>query len=344
MCAKSSLLAASIAAAFASNSLASFRISYNLASTSNGFYRWDIVATNTGGATGTQIKAMEFTLRSWSSTGPAFEVNDFTDETGFGEPDGIPDTVNLLSNTRTRIRVSSSGANNIYLGFTPKIEPAQPNPSIGSVTALHGAVANLGTTQATGAGFQIARIYMPAPVSRSPFNGFDFYGFIGGDKGPKVPFNIHSAASIAIDPIGDAHSDFLPTSGATVPFSLDVSVNAVFGAFGDLSLSAFNIPAGVTIDSISGGGQLSSTFTIKGHADRTLIGTTRVVELQAQSSQGGYGTGYFMLVTTPEPTLAAAAASLFMGRSRIRNAQRGEKCGRDEGSARELGTFIGHGI
>ncbi len=299
--------------AAASSSFAGFTVTANRGVTTGGFVRWDIVATNSGGATGTQVKALEFQFDSWSDVGPAFEVWDTTDPAG-GDPDGIADTVNLLSSTRTRIRVNSTASNNLFVGVSPEAGPVQPNPYAASPRSFSGAVANLGTTQATGAGFQIARIYMPAPArTRSPTFGFNFRGRIGGDKGPAVPFDIlDSAGSVVIYPAADVNLDFGPGSGASQHFSESVRVEMgyPFSISDSFSLTAGALPDGVSIDSITGGGvfETGATFTLQGEVSRRLIGQALFIPIRAHRGNYGYQDGYFFIVVTPEP---ASLATLF---------------------------------
>ncbi len=174
------VIAMALVASSGSSSFALFNLTATLAAASPGLEQWRIQAINTGGETGTQVRGLVF---NYAGSRAAFEVNDWTNPLG-GLPDGIGDTANLLSSTRTRVRLSTVAPNNQFFDFTPDPGPVQPNAYDAGVAAFSGTITNTGTTQASGAGFEIARFYIPTGGS------FVFSGFIGGEIGQKQAFSV----------------------------------------------------------------------------------------------------------------------------------------------------------
>lgn len=279
-----------------------------------GFNRFDIVAVNTGGDTGTQIKGLEY---FYSGSPAFFQVDDTTDAAG-GDPDGIPDTVNLLSTSRTRIRVSATAANNVFVGVSPTNSFAQPNPYEGGITAFQGAIANTGVTQASGSGFQIARIFIPQSAG---FN-WVFSGNLGGDIGSKVPFSVNltdgpGPEAPVISPVPPVNVLFgqVVTNGA--PFSANVTVTSS-SATDILTLSLGSLPAAVqNVQITPASGPSPQVFTVSGIVDYAANGTDVVIPIVAGYMTGGpTSVGSITLHVTPEPTSVAIFTALLALRRR----------------------------
>ncbi len=294
-----SIVLAVATATCASSSFAGFTVTSTLFNTANGLDQWRVVAVNTGGNTGTQVKGLEY---NYSGSPVAFEVTDTTDATGAGDPDGIPDLTNLLSATRTRVRMSATASNNTFVGVTPDAGPVQPNAYANGAAAFSGAIANTGTTQASGAGFEIARIYVPTGTSGV------FSGNIGGDVGTKSPFLVNIGGftdyaiqirSITPNPVPVVFGPIV-SNGAS--FSTTVVVDGVpdgantFLTFGQ-SIS------GVHDLSVTGGGSQSRTFVVSGIVDYALNGLDVPISFVAHCP-GIFipeANGTFTLHVTPEP-------------------------------------------
>jgi hypothetical protein len=148
------ILLASVSGLFAcSSAIAGFTATAT--KTDAGIYEiWSIVAINTGGDTGTQIKGLEY---NYSGSGVFFQVDDL-------DENGIADTVAFIPPTtatdKSRLRVNTVASNNTFVGSLPTNDSIEPNPYgvAGGITSFSGAIANTGTTHATGTGFQIARL------------------------------------------------------------------------------------------------------------------------------------------------------------------------------------------
>lgn len=306
-----------IAAAFgglvvASSSFAGFTVTAAAPVTASGFDRYDITAVNTGGDTGTQIKGLEY---FYAGAPAAFQVDDTTDPVG-GDPDGIADTVNLLSTSRTRIRVSTTGANNVFVGVQPDNSAVQPNPYAAGAAAFQGAIANTGTTQASGAGFQIARIFIPTGTSGV------FSGNLGGDIGSKVPFSVNLVSGVVVNTapvITPANQTVNVVFGAIVssgaPFSATVSITDAETAF---TTAVGTLPAGVSGVTITPAG--GNNFTIAGTVDYSVNLTDVVVPFSATDagSPALTSNGSITLHVTPEPASLSliGLSSMLMGRRR----------------------------
>ncbi len=295
------IVRAAALAAGASSAFAGFTVTATHVGSANGLDQYRYFAVNTGGDTGTQIKGLEY---RYTGSPAAFEVSDTTDPFG-GDPDGIPDTANLLSATRTRIRVSTTASNNTFVGVTPDAGPVQPNAYASGVTAFSGAIANTGTTQASGVGFEIARIYVPVGTTGV------FSGNIGGDLGTKVPFSVilGCRCSPTAPPVISPPSQIVSVvfgqfvaNGA--PFSASVTVTDT-DAVDILSLSVGALPASVSNVTITGAtGTSPRTFILSGTVSYAANGTDVVIPLIATDTPGGHiTTGSIILHVTPEPVL-----------------------------------------
>ena len=305
------ILAAAIGGFCVSSSFAGFTVTATKVAVA-GFDRYDVVAVNDGVGTGTQVKGLEY---FYNGAPAAFEVTDTTDTVG-GDPDGINDTVNLLSTTRTRLRVSTTGANNVFVGVSPSNGFAQPNPYDGGASQFSGAIANTGTTQASGAGFQIARIFLPTGGSGV------LSGNLGGDLGLKVPFlavlgGVQNVAPVIVPPSQTVNVVFGAIVSSGAPFSANVTVTDA-NATDVLSLALGALPAGVTASVSGATGVSPRSFTISGVVDYSNNGTDVVIPLLASDGQGGTGTGTITLHVTPEPASLGLVglSSLLMGRRR----------------------------
>lgn len=312
---RTSLIAAAIGGLLVtSSSFAGFTVTATLGATVDGLDRWDVVAVNTGGDTGVQIKGLEY---FYAGSPAAFQVDDVTDSGG-GDPNGVADTVNLLSTSRTRIRVSATAANNVFVGVSPSNEFAEPNPYAAGAAAFQGAIANTGTTNASGAGFQVARIFIPAGGSGV------FSGNIGGDIGSKVGYSVTLGGGpggndpVIVNDGASTTATFgqIVTNGA--PFS--IVIQGTDADAGDiLSLAVGALPAGVSNVTVSPATSGSpANFTVSGTVDYSLNGTTVNVPITLTSTQGTADTGSFNIVVVPEPTSLAALglSGLLLGRRR----------------------------
>ncbi len=304
-----------------SAALAGFTVTTQLGAyvTVNGtpMVRWDVTAVNTGGDTGTQVKGLE-----WNYTGARayFQVTDETDPAG-NDPDHIPDTVNLLSNQLTRVRVNTSPTGNTFVGVSPATGPIAFNPYMCGVKHFSGAVANTGNTQATGAGFQIMRIFLlPGQYG---FLG----GNIGGDAGAKVPFSGVYPGGIPGGPAGSNPTiDSISAEPAVAYFGSDFSAGAPFSVTvhasdtnptNVLSLTAANI-AGVYDVSIAGGGAGPQDFVITGKIAASRIYTPMIIPITLQNQSGGAVVDSICVYALPEPATFAALAlcATVLGRRR----------------------------
>lgn len=306
------LRTALIASTGASSAFAGFTVTKTLASVAGGFERYDIVAVNSSGDTGTQIKSLEFSYYSYASAAAAFQVDDVTDPKG-GDPDGIPDTVNLLSQSRTRVRVSTTIANNQFSNVNPTSGYSQPNPYAAGAQRFSGTVVNAGTTQATGVGFQIARIYFP-------IGGIGvFGGKLQGETGPAVPFSIvlSNYFDLFLAPIisnnnASTTADFGLGGGNVAPFSIQIEVTDPDSMYFGFQLGA--LPAGLSdVTFTADRSPYRATYTISGYADTSLRGTTVSVPFLVEDSSpfGPAQThGTFFVHVTPEPFAMAAPATL----------------------------------
>jgi hypothetical protein len=277
--------------------------------------RYDIVAINTGGDTGTQVKGLEY---YYSGTRAFFEVEDETDATGEGGPDHIPDTANLISSTLTRVRVANSLASNVYVGASPDFGPTQWNPYMVGLKQFHGAIANTGQTQATGAGYQIARIF----TLRGGYGAFS--GNLGGDMGSKVPFGLYYGPSASPGPIPVLGSNleepivavFGSDAAAGAPFSVTIDVN-VPDPNGTYTLATTPIPGinDVSVTS-SGIGSTARQYTITGTVDYSRLYNPTIVPF------GFGGSAFapmdaFTVFAMPEPaSLSLLGLLLATGRRR----------------------------
>lgn len=289
------LLACGALFSLASASFAGFYVTYSRV-VSGEFDRYDIVAVNTGGSTGTQIKSLEYV---YSGSPAFFQVDDTTDPSG-GDPDGIGDTVNLLSTSRTRIRVNTRALDNVFAGVSPTNGVAQPNPYELGVTSFSGTITNTGTTQATGAGFQIARLFLPRNA-----NSASFSGNIRGDMGEKVPFVAGQGPPPNIPPV------ISPVPPVNIVFGQIVSGGTAFSASATvtdvnpadvLSLALGSLPStvsGVTL--IGTTGTSPRTFAVSGIVSYAANGTDVVIPLVASDGTGQTASGSITLHVTPEP-------------------------------------------
>ncbi len=312
---RTSIIAAVIGSALvASSSFAGFTVTATLFGTASGLDQYRIVAVNTGGDTGVQVKGLEY---NYAGAPAAFEVTDTTDPSG-GDPDGIPDLANLLSATRTRIRVSATASNNTFVGVTPDAGPVQPNAYAAGRTSFSGAIANTGTTNASGAGFEISRIFLPAGQSGV------FSGNIGGDLGTKVPFSVN-----------------LVSGGGNLPPVLNPATQTVNVVFGQIVTNGANftatvqvtdpnvadtltlafgtpIPGSVSNLQIAGAtGTSPRTFTVSGTVNYSANGTDVVIPIVANDGAATTN-GSITLHVTPEPASLGliGLSTLLLGRRR----------------------------
>jgi len=214
------------------------------------------------------------------------------------DPNGVPDTVNLVSASRTRIRVSTNAANNVFVGVDPTNGFAEPNPYLAGRTAFQGAIANTGTTNASGAGFQIARIFIPTGGTGV------LSGNIGGDIGSKVGFSVQLGGptggvapvinSITPNPVNVVFGQIV-SNGA--PFSTTVNATDADGDLAGLAVSANPNVTGVTITPGAGG-----NFTVSGTVNYAANNTDIVLGVTATDAAGHTSaSSNLTLHVTPEP-------------------------------------------
>lgn len=282
-----------------SASFAGFFVTATLNSSANGFDRYDIVAVNTGINTGTQIKRLEYT---YQGSPVAFEVQDV-------DENGVNDLVHLLSTSRTRIRVSSTPPANVYESMSPDGYGVEPNPYANPLSAFSGAIANTGTTQATGTGFQIARLFLPTGGSGV------FSGNLGGEVGPKVPFYVDVTrdspdyglfvTSITPNPVDVV---FGSSAGPRVPFSATVRVDGA-PPYREVSFALTQTPDGIHNISIATTAEIRThTFVVSGMVDYSL--NSQTVDLPFRADCPGIfqptAFGTIRLNITPEPSSLVA--------------------------------------
>lgn len=287
-----SIFAAIAGIALASESFAGFTVTATRNFIGGGFDRWDIVAINNGGDTGTQIKGLEY---FYQGAPVAFEVFD-------ADENGVNDTVNLSSTSRTRIRVAVAPSSNVYVGLNPAGQGVEPNPYENGLTAFSGAIANTGTTFATGTGFQIARLFVP-----SGSGVMQFSGNIGGDVGSKVPFSVNlcRCQPVTNNPVlvnNNASTNVVFGQIVSGGAAFSVQIQATDQDAGDvLALVVGALPAGISNITVAPATSGSpANFTISGLVDYSLNGQTIVVPITINSTSGR-ASGQFQIVVTPEP-------------------------------------------
>lgn len=271
--------------------------------------RYDITVVNTGGDTGTQVKGLEY---FYSGSRVYFEVNDTVDEGG-GDPDGIPDTVNLLSTSRTRVRVSANAANNVFVGVTPTNGFAQFSPYMPGVKQFSGAIANTGVTQATGAGFQIARLFLIHGGVAS------FSGNIGGDIGAKVPFSTFTTPpTLRVESVTPetAITSVGSEPGSRGAFEVMVRVVDDFPD-GVLGLTVNSVPGVFDLTVSDNGGVSTRDYVITGSVDATRRGLATIIPITANDGSGNrYYDSICVFALVPEPASLAVFSVLAIPRSR----------------------------
>lgn len=312
-----SLLAASAlgvsSSAWAGFNVSATRVSVNVNGTP--LDRYDIVAVNTGGDTGTQIKGLEY---DWVGSRVFFQLDDLTDATGVGESDNIPDTVRFNSNSLTRIRVNTAPSFNTFVGEQPYRGPTQWNPYMAGLRSFRGAVANTGQTQATGTGFQIARIFTLVG------GGGVFSGNLGGDLGSKVPYSMYGgpmyhgpqvnyslSTNLSEPVVANFGSD--PSQGA--PFFVHISVGLA-NPFVATTLTTTPIPGirDVVVDSVVNGS--TQDFFINGRVDYSRLYNPTIVPFHLGGS--GFAADAFTVFAMPEPASFISALGLLAAVGRRR--------------------------
>lgn len=270
--------------------------------------RWDINAVNTGSDTGTQVKGLEY---FYSGSRVFFQVNDFTDASGEGDPDHIPDTVNFNSNSLSRIRLNNTTANNVFVGVSPAIGPAQWNPYMVGRKQFLGAVANTGQTQASGSGYQIARFFTLQG------GGGAFSGNLGGDIGAKVPFSVYAGPFSGGAPAAGPESNTLDEP-VVATFGSDVSAGAPFTLTLSYTLANPANPYALSTTPIAGIRDVLVSSTVTGNNQEILI-TGKVDYSRLYNPtivpfglSGGFGdpVDSFVVFAVPEPTMLGGLAML----------------------------------
>lgn len=261
--------------------------------------RYDINVVNTGGDTGTQVKGMEY---FFTGSRVFFQVADETDATGEGDPDHIPDTVNFNSNSLSRIRLNNVGSSNVFVGTSPDKGPAQWNPYMVGRKQFSGAVANTGNTQATGAGYQIARFFTLQG------GGGSFSGNLGGDIGSKVPFSMYAGPIAGGSPAAGPESNNLDEPVVAI-FGSDVAAGAPFSLTLNYTLANPANPYSLSTTPIPGIRDVLVSSTITGNNQEILI-TGKVDYSRLYNPtivpftlSGGFGfpTDSFVVFAMPEP-------------------------------------------
>ncbi len=311
---RTAILTAAIGGICVSSSFAGFTVTATAAAPASGLVRWSIVAINDGVGTGTQVKGLEYL---YNGAPAAFEVTDTTDPLG-GDPDGIPDLANLLSASRTRIRVNLTASANTFVGVVPDAGPVQPNLYAGGAATFRGAIANTGTTQASGAGFEIARIYLPTGQSGV------FSGNLGGDQGAKVPFAVTLGGVVNVAPVLVPPTQTVPVVfGAIVsngaPFTANVTVTDA-DTSDILSLALGALPSSVSGVTVTGAtGTSPRTFTVSGTVSYSANNSLVTIPIIGSDGAGGHTTnGSIILAVTPEPASLGLVglSTLLLGRRR----------------------------
>lgn len=275
----------------ASLSRADFTVTATQGPSADGMDRYDIVAVNNGNGTGTLLKAMEY---FYAGTKAFFEVLDTPDN---GSPtDGVPDTVNTFSTTRSRIRVGTTPNGAVVFG-SPTLGFTQPNPYLNGISYFEGAMAATTTTPASGAGFEVARLYVASGGHGT------LRGKLGGNTGLALPFSVsfgptfNNPHSPTISPIGLVAGQVLPNGD--VAFSANAQVSDL-DASDELSLT-LALLGGVNDVHITGGGSGTQQFNLSGTILKSNFVPGFEIKLVADDGQGGTGNGSFRVVV-PEPT------------------------------------------
>ncbi len=196
-------LSALMLAVASSSTFASFVISAS--KTPNAFPgrdRYDFYGLNVGGGSGTQLKAVFHTQINMLGGAKLFlRVDDLTDSTGEGEPDGIPDTFRPFNEGSSAhpgfssIRVSNTLSNNVYVPLTT-VDPVQPNPYANPVSSFFlELIANTAVTTAnTGIGYRFASLYVTAGGDGT------ISGQLGGETGSNTIYGPILFSTIGITP------------------------------------------------------------------------------------------------------------------------------------------------
>lgn len=297
-------VAASTAAV--SVSMADFTVTATQGPSADGMDRYDVVAVNNGNGSGSLLKAMEY---FYAGTKAFFEVLDTPDDNGVS--DGVPDTVNMHSSIRTRVRVSPSALDGVLVA-APTTGFMQPNPYRNGISYFEGAIATTANVAASGSGFEIARIYV------ANGGGGRFYGKVGGDLGQSQAFSVNFGPSLGnahlptMSTVGDVEGQIVP-GGVSFSFGVTVSdedasdeLSVTLGALGGLN----NVQ-------VVGGGAGTQMFQVSGFIVNSNVQPRFQMRLVADDGRGGT-TAQNVFVVVPEPAscLVLCAGLLATGRRR----------------------------